>query len=321
VAVAIVFLALVAAVGIVLAVRGGDEPDATAATSTSPPVTELVLEPAGSSGDDPFTASVAIYERPLAAEASFASSPQVSGTEPGLYGGTQDQAVCDPAALVAFLDANREKAAAWAAVLDMAPGAIGDYVATLTPVALRADTRVTNHGFADGVATPRQSVLQAGTAVMVDTYGVPRVRCSCGNPLTEPAPLESIPAAVADGAARVVGQPWAGWNPEVVVIVNGTVSVNQFVVWDLINGGTYTVLIGGTPATTTTTAAPTTTTTRPSTTTTAAPLVDPRTDDDCRNDPPSEDGEYGSGDVGCDPSTGEYVCYLGAEQVPCPGRP
>ena len=31
-------------------------------------------------------------------------------------------------------------------------------------------------------------VLQAGTAVMVDDRGVPRAKCSCGNPLREPIP-------------------------------------------------------------------------------------------------------------------------------------
>ena len=49
-----------------------------------------------------------------------------------------------------------------------------------------ADTLVVNHGFADGRATPRESVLQKGSAVLVDDLGVPRTRCACGNPLTRP---------------------------------------------------------------------------------------------------------------------------------------
>jgi hypothetical protein len=40
-------------------------------------------------------------------------------------------------------------------------------------VILQRDTRVTNHGFRNGRATPTQSILQAGTAVLVDEYGVP----------------------------------------------------------------------------------------------------------------------------------------------------
>ncbi|MGH3907098.1 MAG: DUF6777 domain-containing protein, partial [Pseudonocardiaceae bacterium] len=42
------------------------------------------------------------------------------------------------------------------------------------------DTRVTNHGYRDGKATDRQAVLQAGTAVLVDEKGRPRVKCGCG---------------------------------------------------------------------------------------------------------------------------------------------
>ena len=41
---------------------------------------------------------------------------------------------------------------------------------------LRADTAVTNHGFRDGQATELHSVLQAGTAVLVDDQGQPVAR-------------------------------------------------------------------------------------------------------------------------------------------------
>ncbi len=63
---------------------------------------------------------------------------------------------------------------------------IRTYVSGLTDVLLRTDTRVTNHGYEDGIAIPIQSVLQAGTAVFVDKYGSPVVKCYCGNPLTPP---------------------------------------------------------------------------------------------------------------------------------------
>jgi hypothetical protein len=112
-------------------------------------------------------------------------------------------------------------------------------------VLLRTDTRVTNHGFSNGVATPRQAVLQAGTAVLVDSFGVPRVRCSCGNPLTEPAPLPShLPAATDAGQVTLVGQPWSGWNPQQVVVVNATVEVNQFIVFDIENETEFTKPVG-----------------------------------------------------------------------------
>ena len=45
---------------------------------------------------------------------------------------------------------------------------------------------MTNHSFVDGRAVAFQSILQAGTAVLVDKDGVPVARCRCGNPLLEP---------------------------------------------------------------------------------------------------------------------------------------
>src|SRR4051794_41934788 len=57
---------------------------------------------------------------------------------------------------------------------------------TLTSVTLRSDTAVTNHGFRNDRASPFESVLQAGTAVLANEYGVPRGRCACGNPPKPP---------------------------------------------------------------------------------------------------------------------------------------
>jgi hypothetical protein len=50
------------------------------------------------------------------------------------------------------------------------------YLHELTPAVLRLDTRITDHGFDGMHSTARQSVFQAGTAVLVDAHGVPRVR-------------------------------------------------------------------------------------------------------------------------------------------------
>ena len=107
-------------------------------------------------------------------------------------------------------DENPDKAAVWADAQRIDPDEIGAYVESLTPTVLQHDTQVTNHGFADGVATPRQSVLQAGTAVLIDDAGVPRTRCACGNPLLEPAP-------VADPVYE--GDAWEGWGPPPIAIV------------------------------------------------------------------------------------------------------
>jgi hypothetical protein len=68
--------------------------------------------------------------------------------------------------MVKFLQEDSERGAAFAAVEGITPAAISDYMTALTPVTLRTDTAVTNHGFANGNVTPFQAVLQAGTAVM-----------------------------------------------------------------------------------------------------------------------------------------------------------
>src|SRR5680860_1268297 len=172
---------------------GGSKLEAESASSTK----GVLREPAESTGPQPFTtvakgAAVEVPETPRDALVQV-------GTSPGIYGGSGSQRVCEPEALVAFLESHPAEGRAWAGVVGIQPDRIADYVATLTPLVLLHDTRVTNHGYANGHATPRQSVLQAGTAVLVDRFGVPRARCACGNPLLEPD-------VTADGAEH--GPSW-----------------------------------------------------------------------------------------------------------------
>lgn len=146
--------------------------------------TEIRAEPVQTLGENPFSP-------PIGSDQPNVKPPSnVGGTFPGgavgLYGGTPNSSSCDPDSLVAFLQAHPDKAAAWAGVQGITSDDIPRYVAELTPMFLRSDTAVTNHGFAKGNATTVHSVLQAGTAVLVDKFGVPRVRCYCGNPLTPP---------------------------------------------------------------------------------------------------------------------------------------
>ncbi len=88
---------------------------------------EVILEPTAASGADPFTESVATEEVELAGgeveqvSGGGASVESVDGSTPGLYGGTGEEAVCDPEALVAFLEDNPDKAAAFAAPLAIKP--------------------------------------------------------------------------------------------------------------------------------------------------------------------------------------------------------
>lgn len=151
---------------------------------------EIAAEPIDSAGENPFTENVGDdmpdVRPPRGAVRPAGGPPTYRGGLPGLYGGTRDYATCDAEKLVDFLEQNPDKAAAWAGVLGIKVTEIRTYVDRLTPVLLRTDTRVTNHGFVNGRATSLQSVLQAGTAVFVNSYGEPVVKCYCGNPLTPP---------------------------------------------------------------------------------------------------------------------------------------
>lgn len=157
----------------------------------------------------------------------------VPGSEPGLYGGTQSESYCDRQKLIAFLMSNPEKGSAWASVLGITYERIPSYVMQLTPLLLRSDTMVTNHGFRDGQATASVSVLQAGTAVLAGRRGLPVVRCYCGNPLTPP------PATVPK--PTFVGTTWPGWNPQsITIIIQNITLIDIFIVVDPWTGDTFT---------------------------------------------------------------------------------
>lgn len=202
---------------------------------------ELLLEPVGYVPPEPFSPSVATrVEQPVKPSVVKVQAPisstqggqQVVGGQPGLYGGTKNNAVCDPEKLIAFLQSNTEKAKAWAGVLGIGTTEIASYVRSLTPVVLTRDTRVTNHGYANGKATTIPAVLQAGTAVMVDRFGVPRVKCGCGNPLTEPPPLKA--------KTNFRGTQWTGFTINNVVQITINVEVKVFVLVDIDTGAVFT---------------------------------------------------------------------------------
>jgi len=110
---------------------------------------------------------------------------------------------------------------------------IPNYVGGLTAVALRSDTAVTNHGFRAGRATPFLSVLQSGTAVLVDQFGVPRAKCYCGNPLLPPEPLPS--------SYQYSGRPWPEFSAQRVAAVRPAPEpVRAFRLVDLITGLSFT---------------------------------------------------------------------------------
>ncbi|MFE6738454.1 DUF6777 domain-containing protein [Streptomyces tubercidicus] len=190
---------------------------------------EVFAEPVSSTGPDPVTASSANESTPVPSatprKPSGGGNSEFSGATPGLYGGTENSASCDVEKQISFLTGAPAKNQAFAGVLGKKPGDVPSYLRSLTPVQLTYDTRVTNHGFKDGKATTFQSVLQSGTAVMVDSYGVPRVRCKCGNPLTPPTALQ--------GDVKTVGSQWPGYQSSNSVVVTPAKSkIKEFTLRD-----------------------------------------------------------------------------------------
>ncbi|MDN5861018.1 MAG: serine/threonine protein kinase, partial [Pseudonocardia sp.] len=197
---------------------------------------EVLAEPFGYDGTNPFMPS--ITTRPESGVAPVQTRGPVSGATPGLYGGTMNDAICDPEQMISFLGVHPDKARAWAEVQGISTAQIPSYIRGLTPVVLRTDTAVTNHGFVNGEATRINSILQAGTAVLVDHYGVPRARCMCGNPLTP---------AVTPSAPSYAGQKWSGFNPaNVITVAPSSTRLTQLRVVDPVSLVAFTRPIGST---------------------------------------------------------------------------
>jgi hypothetical protein len=210
-------------IGVVLSRSGG--------TSDTGSGGEVFLQAANKSGPDPFTESTAKSDStaPVTPAADMPESANVtrgvSGSAPGLYGGTRNTASCDVEKQIKALQAEPAKNKAFASVADVQPTEVPAYLRSLTPVQLRMDTRVTNHGYRDGAATDYQAVLQTGTAVLVDGHGVPRVRCACGNPLTPAVAQRTVP--------RRTGDTWPSYRSQnVVVVVPAKTTVDVFVIYD-----------------------------------------------------------------------------------------
>lgn len=192
---------------------------------------EVFLQAAAKTGPDPFTESSATENSAPPVTASPSASEPVNavrgvdGGAPGLYGGTQNVSSCDVEKQIKALQAAPAKNEAFASVVGVQPAAVPAYLRSLTPVQLRMDTRVTNHGYRDGAATSYQAVLQAGTAVLVDNHGVPRVRCACGNPLSPPVAQQTTP--------KRTGDTWSSYRPQNVVVVTPAPQIiNIFVIYD-----------------------------------------------------------------------------------------
>ncbi|GAA4833611.1 hypothetical protein GCM10023201_22170 [Actinomycetospora corticicola] len=165
---------------------------------------QVQLETVSSAGAMPFTAPVGNDVANVASPEN-AAGPQAGNTG-GLYAQDPAAPACDTQALIAQLTADPAKAAAWGRPLNVEPGGINAFVTSLSAVTLRADTAVTEYGYADGAFQPYPAVLQAGTAVMVNSYGEPTVKCHNGNPLGA--------ATSSNDTGRPVGPVWQGFATE-----------------------------------------------------------------------------------------------------------
>jgi hypothetical protein len=208
-----------------------------------------VLQPAEVAGKDAFTSGTAREFLPSDAPAPTLSprpsaaygAPSVSGATRALYGGTKGMASCDIAEQIEYLTEAPDKAAAFARAAGVDADGIARYLKSLTPVLLRTDTRVTDHGFEDGSATAFAAVLETGTAVLADDRGVPRVRCAGGNPLSAPKATGSSPG--------YTGQPWPGFRASEVVAVRPAAKPRQsFVLHDAGSGALFRRPVGTTGA-------------------------------------------------------------------------
>jgi hypothetical protein len=163
------------------------------------------LEPVASSGSNPFMP-------PLTSGGSTPPSTVAPAAGTGPFGGTGDNSLCDRDRMAAFLTdpAHGAEAREWARVVGISSSGIAAYVADLVPTVLARDTAVTNNSFVDGRAVPYQAVLQAGTAVLVDSRGALVARCESGNPLAEPRRVAN---------PVYTGPRWPRFNPTVIVII------------------------------------------------------------------------------------------------------
>jgi hypothetical protein len=212
-----IVLALVVSLGAVAFILR-DTPEKPAADDTDLQVVEY--QTPSDPGEDPFTTASDV-EGDEVIRFTPAGGTTADSSEP--FGGSGSLHVCDREALVDFLLSHDAQRRAWAGVLQIDPDkdSVSRYIRSLTPVTLTVDTRVTNHNFANGRAVPFQSILAAGTAVLVDKYGRPVVRCKCGNPLWWPKDYPRIHCKGCPPHYKPpkpckwrIYDPWYGYPPE-----------------------------------------------------------------------------------------------------------
>ncbi|MGW3180106.1 DUF6777 domain-containing protein [Kitasatospora sp. NPDC001119] len=233
--------------------QGGNHP-------AVPTANEVALQAPADPGPDPFTPSVETQGVSAPAPGSAVPTPaptvtptaqhpggassrsgsptalhSVEGSSAGLYAGSMGKPSCDTERLVRMLSTG-DTGRAWASAAGIAQADVPGYLRSLTSAYLRVDTRVTNHTYKSGAVVEYQSALEAGTAVLVDAQGVPRVRCSCGNPLKPPALVSN---------ARYTGKAWAGFQPStLIIVVPAARPVTEIILVNVETGGWFSRMTG-----------------------------------------------------------------------------
>ncbi|MBN1171069.1 MAG: CHAT domain-containing protein [Micromonosporaceae bacterium] len=189
-------------------------------------VSNVITAPIEASGSDPFMPPVGTDQPGVQPPTS--SGGVVPGSRSGFFGGTLGKSTCDPDQMVAVLKTRPALMAVWTEILGIRPEDLDSYAATLTPAVLRTDTLVMNHGFRQGRATSFRAVLQAGTAVLLDRFGFPAVKCYCGNPLTRGEPVAEV---------RFQGPAWPGFSASRIVDIQPVSSpLTVVIIMDLSTG-------------------------------------------------------------------------------------
>ena len=224
-ALVVILLALVGTLGATyLAIRGDLRGPWAAPAAVA---TDIVLIAAGDLGPAPARTDappMVVFDDLSQPATESAPAPvaslagiEVSGDTPEIYGlsfagcSSIDSSNADNAAAVdAFVAAqNADETLGLGTAIPAADYA--GFFQHITFGMLLADTRVTYNGYSAGATFPIQAVLQRGTLVGVDRFGVPRVHCGSGVALTSPV--------TAEGEVTFSGEAWADLDLDALVTV------------------------------------------------------------------------------------------------------
>jgi serine/threonine protein kinase len=214
----------------------GSKPTDSAAP-VAPGQGEIFAEPADAPGPDPFTASAVTPPTPAVTPVSVpssstgvASTASLTGGTAGLYGGHVHAPNYNQSFLVSSLQSDPVKLAGFTQATQIpASVSVVDYFNGLTPLVIRETIRVTSYGWRNGKLVTYQAILQVGTVVLVDKFGVPRVRAGSGSPLAAPIAVVGTPT--------YQGVVWANFDTKnVFIIAPAGQPMSTFAVYDLIGG-------------------------------------------------------------------------------------